>query len=73
MNSFVKFFSSNKDVFWQKTTTPKTPVNQINSKQLQNTKTIKRKENQNIYIPRCVYNNKKENQKEKEHNRKIIR
>ena len=51
--------------FSQKTATLKTPKNQTNSKQLQNTNIIGNKENQNKNTPGCVYDKEKENQKEK--------
>ena len=43
-----------------------TPENQTNYKQLQNTKTIERKERQNKNTPECFCNKEKESQKDKQ-------
>ena len=52
INSLIENLSRNDDVFFlQKAETLKTPENQTNYKQLQNTKTIKSKESQNENTP----------------------
>ena len=54
INSLIENLSRNDDVFFsQKAATPKTPENQTNYKQLQNTKTIDSKESQNKNTPGC--------------------
>ena len=52
--------------FSQKAATLKTPENQTNYKQLQNTKTIENKESQNKSAPGCFCNKEKESQKDKQ-------
>ena len=52
--------------FSQKAATLKTPENQTNYKQLQNTKTIESKESQNKNTPGCFCNKEKESQKDKQ-------
>ena len=52
--------------FSQKAATLKTPENQTNYKQLQNTKTIDSKESQNKNTPGYFCNNEKESQKDKQ-------
>ena len=54
INSLIENLSRNDDVFFsQKAATLKTPENQTNYKQLQNTKTIDSKESQNKNTPGC--------------------
>ena len=63
-NSLIANRSRNDDVlFSQKATTLKTPENQINCKQLQNTKTIESKESESKNTPGCFCNKEKESQK----------
>ena len=52
--------------FSQKAATLKTPENQTNYKQLQNTKTIESKESQNKDTSGCFCNKEKESQKDKQ-------
>ena len=52
--------------FSQKAATLKTPENQTNYKQLQNTKTIESTESQNKNTPGCFCNKEKESQKDKQ-------
>ena len=60
INSLTENLSRNDDVFLsQKAATLKTPENQTNYKQLQNTKTIESKESQNKNTPGCFYNKEK--------------
>ena len=66
ITSLIENLSRNEDVFSsQKAATLKTPENQTNYKQLQNTKTIESKENQNKNTPGCFCNKEKESQKDK--------
>ena len=67
INSLIENLSRNDDAFFlQKTATLKTPENQTNYKQLQNTKTIQSKESQNKNTPGCFCNKEKESQKDKQ-------
>ena len=64
INSLIESLSRNDDVFFsQKAATLKTPENQTNYKQLQNTKTIENKESQNKNTPGCFCNKEKESRK----------
>ena len=67
INSLIENLSRNDDVFFsQKVATLKTPENQTNYKQLQNTKTIESKESQNKNTPGCFCNKENESQKDKQ-------
>ena len=67
INSLIENLTRNDDVFFsQKTATLKTPENQTNYKQLQNTKTIDSKESQNKNTSGCFCNKEKESQKDKQ-------
>ena len=67
INSLIENLSRNDDVlFSQKTATLKTPANQTNYKQLQNTKNMESKESQNKNTPRCFCNKEKESQEDKQ-------
>ena len=67
IKSLIEIFSRNDDVFFShKAATLKTPENQTNYKQLQNTKTIDSKESQNKNTPVCFCNKEKESQKDKQ-------
>ena len=67
INSLIENLSRNDDVFFlQRAATLKTPENQTNYKQIQNTKTIKSKESQNKNTPGCFWSKEKESQKDKQ-------
>ena len=66
INSLIENRSKIDDAFFsQKAATLKTPENQTNYKQLQNTKTIENKEGQNKNTPGCFCNKEEESQKNK--------
>ena len=67
INSLIENLSRNDDVFFsQKAATLKASENQTNYEQLQNTKTIDRKESQHKKTPGCFCNKEKESQKDKQ-------
>ena len=67
INSLTENLSRNDDIFFsQKAATLKASENQTNYEQLQNTKTIDRKESQHKNTPGCFCNKEKESQKDKQ-------
>ena len=67
INSLIENLSRNDDVFFsQKAATLKASENQTNYEQLQNTKTIDRKESHHKKTPGCFCNKEKESQKDKQ-------
>ena len=66
INSLIENRSKIDDAFFsEKAATLKTPENQTNYKQLQNTKTIENKEGRNKNTPECFCNKEEESQKNK--------